>query len=61
VPRLASHSILALNGSEKENVMDREPDLELVELGTASTCTEGLPWGHPEEAMGYFPKGISDE
>jgi len=41
--------------------MDREPDLELVELGTASTCTEGLPWGHPEEAMGYFPKGISDE
>lgn len=41
--------------------MDHDLDLELIDLGTASTVTEGAVIGDPEEGTGYFPLGISDE
>ena len=41
--------------------MDHDRDVELIELGTASTATEGAVIGDPEEGTGYFPLGISDE
>lgn len=41
---------------------DREERSELVELGTASTETRGLPVGDIIEPMGFWHKaGISDE
>lgn len=42
--------------------MEREQDYTgLVELGTASSDTLGVPAGTRSEGIGYFPLGISDD
>lgn len=38
--------------------MEREHQNELVELGVASTDTQGEHTGWPSEGVGYFPIGL---
>jgi hypothetical protein len=45
----------------KENVMERDQNIELVELGTASLDTHGAIVGRDEEFVGFYPLAISDE
>ena len=54
-------SLGRLHPAAGDDDMDHDRDVELIELGTASTATEGAVIGDPEEGTGYFPLGISDE
>jgi len=63
VPCLHDRSFLPLQlVQQKEKLMEREQDNSgLVELGTASIDTLGVPTGDRSEGIGYFALGISDE
>lgn len=41
--------------------MERERDIDLVELGIASLDTHGEPLGWPPERTGYFAVGLIEQ